>query len=95
MKLSLFKKEIVLVKTIIQDGITFQVFLDDYGQSYLLVWEDPITHKEESWCCGTYNDYQNDFPTQRISTIGLEEESRNQKNENKKKQNKFIQFIKK
>lgn len=41
------------------------------------------------------NDYQNDFPTQRISTIGLEEESRNQKNENKKKQNKFIQFIKK
>ena len=41
------------------------------------------------------NYYQNDFPTQRISTIGLEEESRNQKNENKKKQNKFIQFIKK
>lgn len=40
------------------------------------------------------NDYQNDFPTQRISTIGLEE-SRNQKNENKKKQNKFVQFIKK
>lgn len=61
MKLSLFKKEIVLVKTVIQDGITFQIFLDDYGQSYLLVWEDPITHKEESWCCGTYNDYQNDL----------------------------------
>lgn len=44
------------------------------------------------------NDYQNDFPTQRISTIGLEEESRNQKNENaknKKKSNKFVEFIKK
>lgn len=44
------------------------------------------------------NDYQNDFPTQRISTIGLEEESRNQKNENaknKKKPNKFVEFIKK
>ena len=44
------------------------------------------------------NDYQNDFPTQRISTIGLEEESRNQKNgnsKNKKKPNKFVEFIKK
>ena len=43
------------------------------------------------------NDYQNDFPTQRISTIGLEE-SRNQKNDNgknKKKPNKFVNFIKK
>ena len=43
------------------------------------------------------NDYQNDFPTQRISTIGLEEESRNQKTENsknKKKPNKFVEFIK-
>ena len=43
------------------------------------------------------NDYQNDFPTQRISTIGLEDENRNQnsKNKNGKKQNKFVQFIKK
>ena len=44
------------------------------------------------------NDYQNDFPTQRISTIGLEEENRNSKPNNKKsgkKQNKFVQFIKK
>ncbi len=43
------------------------------------------------------NDYQNDFPTQRISTIGLEEESRNQKTENsknKKKPNKFVEFVK-
>ena len=43
------------------------------------------------------NDYQNDFPTQRISTIGLEEESRNTKNvnnKNKKKPNKFVEFIK-
>ena len=23
--------------------------------------EDPITHKEGLWCCGTYNDYQNDL----------------------------------
>lgn len=61
MERSLSKKEIVLVKTVIQDGITFYVFFDDYGQSYLLVWEDPITHKEGLWCCGTYNDYQNDL----------------------------------
>ena len=43
------------------------------------------------------NDYQNDFPTQRISTIGMEEESRKQKSTNKngKKPNKFAEFIKK
>lgn len=43
------------------------------------------------------NDYQNDFPTQRISTIGMEEESRKQKSANKngKKPNKFAEFIKK
>ena len=43
------------------------------------------------------NDYQNDFPTQRISTIGMEEESRKQKsaNKNEKKPNKFSEFIKK
>ena len=42
------------------------------------------------------NDYQNDFPTQRISTIGLEEESRKQNSANKsgKKKNKFVEFIK-
>ena len=43
------------------------------------------------------NDYQNDFPTQRISTIGMEEESRKQNSANKngKKPNKFAEFIKK
>ena len=43
------------------------------------------------------NDYQNDFPTQRISTIGIEEESRKQNSANKngKKPNKFTEFIKK
>jgi len=43
------------------------------------------------------NDYQNDFPTQRISTIGIEEESRKQNlaNKNGKKKNKFVEFIKK
>ena len=44
MKLSLFKKEIVLVKTVIQDGITFQVFLDDYGQSYLFGNNIPLSY---------------------------------------------------
>jgi len=43
------------------------------------------------------NDYQNDFPTQRISTIGIEEESRKQNSANKngKQKNKFVEFIKK
>ena len=43
------------------------------------------------------NDYQNDFPTQRISTIGIEEESRKQNSASKngKKKNKFVEFIKK
>ena len=39
------------------------------------------------------NEYSGDFPTQRISTIGLEEE--NKKTKSNKKQNKFIEFVKK
>ena len=39
------------------------------------------------------NEYTEDFPTQRISTIGMDE-NRGEKNTNKKKPNKFIMFIK-
>ena len=44
------------------------------------------------------NEYTGEFPTQRISTIGLEEDrgpKSTQKGKNKKKPNKFIMFIKK
>ena len=40
------------------------------------------------------NDYQSDFPTQRISTLGMEED-RNMKDTDKKKKNKLAMFIKK
>ena len=42
-------------------GINFEVYLDDYGQSYVLAWINPRTKKIEQWCCGTYNVYQNDM----------------------------------
>lgn len=35
-------------------GIYFEVYLDDYGQSYVLVWKDDSGNVKE-WCCGTYN----------------------------------------
>ena len=43
------------------------------------------------------NDYQGDFPTQRISTIGMEENRgpKGAQNKNGKKPNKFVMFIKK
>lgn len=44
------------------------------------------------------NNYQGDFPTQRISTLGVEENSRGSKNQGKdknKKPNKFVMFVKK
>jgi len=42
------------------------------------------------------NDYQTDFPTQRISTIGLEEDrGGNKVQKGQKKNNKFVMFIKK
>lgn len=49
------------VKTEYCKGINFEVYLDDYGQSYVLAWTNPITKEIEQWCCGTYNDYQNDM----------------------------------
>ena len=40
------------------------------------------------------SDYQGDFPTQRISTLGMDEESAPRSSKNKK-QNKFVMFVKK
>ncbi len=48
-------------KEIVCKGICFELYYDDYGQCYTLVWEDPATHMISQWCCGTYNDYQNDL----------------------------------
>ena len=42
-------------------GINFEVYSDDYGQSYVLAWIDPRTKEIKEWCCGTYNDYHNDM----------------------------------
>lgn len=42
-------------------GIVFQIYMDDYGQSYILAWRDPNTNKINTWCCGTYNDYELDM----------------------------------
>ena len=42
-------------------GIRFEVYMDDYGQSYTLAWIDPRTEKPCHWCCGTYNDYKNEM----------------------------------
>ena len=49
------------VKTENCKGVNFEVYLDDYGQSFVLAWIDPHTKEIKQWCCGTYNDYQNDM----------------------------------
>lgn len=35
---------------------TFEIYCDDYGQSYVLAWKE--NGKVQEWCCGTYNDYE-------------------------------------
>ena len=49
------------IKKEIYEGVEFEIYLDDHGQSYFLVWVDPITKKLQEWCCGTYNDYYFDM----------------------------------
>ena len=45
------------VKTEVVSGIEFEVYLDDYGMSYVLAWRDPINNTICEWGCGTCNDY--------------------------------------
>ena len=49
------------VKEIECKEVIFQLYLDDYGQSYHLAWRDPKTNEVKSWCCGTYNSYEWDI----------------------------------
>ena len=39
-------------------GIEFEVYMDDYGQSYFLAWVDPRTNEVCQYGCGTYGDYR-------------------------------------
>lgn len=45
------------VKREICKGVEFEVYLDDYGQSFHLAWIDPDTKEIRTWCCGSYNNY--------------------------------------
>ena len=42
-------------------GINFEIYADDYGQSYVLAWIDPRAKEIKQWNCGTYNDYRVDM----------------------------------
>ena len=37
----------------------FEVYMDDYGQSFVLAWVEDGEVRE--WCCGAYNDYYYDM----------------------------------
>ena len=39
------------------DGELFEVYMDDYGQSFTLAWIDPVDKTIQEWNCGTYNNY--------------------------------------
>lgn len=43
------------------DGVLFEVYVDEYGQSFHLAWIDPETCKIQEWCCGSYNNYRFDM----------------------------------
>lgn len=45
------------VKTEVVSGIEFEVYLDDYGMSYVLAWRDPRNNTICEWGCGMCNDY--------------------------------------
>ena len=40
------------------NGILYEVYLDDYGQSYFIKWLDPKTHEISEAGCGTYCGYE-------------------------------------
>ena len=39
------------------DGELFEIYMDDYGQSFTLAWVDPVDKTIQEWNCGTYNNY--------------------------------------
>lgn len=43
------------VKKVEKLGQEFEVYLDDYGQSFIIAWKSN-NGKIETFCCGTYND---------------------------------------
>ena len=49
------------LKTEKYKGISFDIYMDDYGQSYTLAWIDPNTEEISKWCCGTYNGFKDDM----------------------------------
>lgn len=51
----------MFIKEVECKGIIFQIYKDDYSQSYHLAWRNSNTDEISTWCCGTYNDYKLDI----------------------------------
>jgi len=49
------------IKTEICNGIEFEIYLDDYGMSFVLAYKHPLTNEIREWGCGTCNDYHWDM----------------------------------
>ena len=47
--------------TITLNDTNFEVYVDDYGMSYIIAWKDPITKEVKEWNCGMGNHYENDL----------------------------------
>ena len=50
-------KDVVAIYKV--DGVQYTVYMDDYGQCYDIKYLND--GKEISWCCGTYNDYEDEL----------------------------------
>ena len=46
------------IKSIEHNGRIYEIYLDDYGQSYVIGYKDIITDEIEELGCGTYCDYE-------------------------------------
>jgi len=46
------------IKSVEHNGHIYEIYLDDYGQSYFIGYKDVITNEIEEICCGTYCDYE-------------------------------------
>lgn len=49
----------IFLRTVACKNQQFEVYMDDYGQSFVLAWIEDGEVRE--WCCGAYNDYYYDM----------------------------------
>lgn len=50
-----------LVDQIFDNGNQYDIYKDDYSQSFVIAWRDASTDELHTYCCGSYNGYEWDL----------------------------------